>query len=668
MLYIFNKNEELLEIIDNFYDDEYKRQVNKDYTFTFKVDINDSNNIKRKNKVGFYDEDNRFQLFSIEEIETNYFKEDVVDVFCQHDYYSLNDNIIEDKRILEGTCREALTKALEGTKYSVGEVADLHINTLNFYFISSLKALNEIVKTYGGELDFRLELNEDKTAIAKRYIDIKYRLGKDTGIRFTYDTNIQEIKRNEIADNHYTVLYGRGSSLETEEGGHSRLIDFSEVEWNTPLNPANKPKGNKFIEDLDAISKYGRLEGIYENKDIKEPKKLLEETWNKLQEVKNPKISYTVLVDDLSGVLGYEHLKTNLGDSIIILDEDYNINLESRIIEEKYSMRDIEATKEITLGYILPSVSDSGSSSGGIIGGDDLDKDEPIINGGNFPNTLPDVPVVTTSSKGFKSIELSWTYENKLYYNYEVYASQLENFNPTPDNLIFKGQASVFLHEVQPKQTWYYRVRAGNTHNEFTEFSSQVSDSTTKIADGAEYFENAAINSALIGSLNADVIDSGRIKGTYVDARNLSVTDGNGSKTLDIDSYGNVKLKVKELNILSKDSELYTPDSLVYKAKQLCNEKFYIKAYELLDFMKQHDPNYTDDVKSEVSAKLDEVLKYTNEIIEIYEVLINRYKKGQDNYFSEKIFEEYKKIKEEVFNRKNNIESEVKRIAGLIMG
>lgn len=554
MLYIFNKDEVLLEIIDDFYDDEYKRILNKDYTYKFFTDIKNRKNLIRKNKVGFYDENDIFQLFTIEEVEISYSDSNEVSIFCQHDYYSLNDKLIEDKRIIDGTCKEALTKALEGTKYKVGIVDEFHIATLNYYFISSLKAINDIVNVYGGELDFRFEFNEDNTAIANRYVDIKHRLGEDTGIRFTYDTNVEEVVKSEIMDNHFTVLYGRGKSLETENGGNTRLITFEDVEWIIPNKPANKPLGNKYIEDLDAISKWGRIEGIYENKDIENTEELLQATWDKLQETKEPTASYKVLVNDLSGVIGYEHLKTNLGDSIIIVDEEYDINVESRIVEERYSIRDIKATKEIILGHVLPSITDN---LGSVIGGNSTgggDKDKPSIDNSNFPNTLPETPIVSTKGR-FSTIEISWTYENKIYYNYEVYASQLENFNPTPDNMIFKGQASVFLHEVKPKQTWYYRVRACNTHGKFTEFSAQVSESTTKIADGAEYFENAAINSALIGSLNADVIDSGTVKGTYIDGRNLSVTDGNGNKTLDIDSYGNVKINAKDIMMKSSSLE-----------------------------------------------------------------------------------------------------------------
>ena len=48
---------------------------------------------------------------------------------------------------------------------------------------------------------------------------------------------------------------------------------------------------------------------------------------------------------------------------------------------------------------------------------------------------------------------------------------------------------------------------------------------------------------------SADYIKAGQIKGTWIDARNLTVTDGNGKRTLDIDSFGNVALDVTSLKI-----------------------------------------------------------------------------------------------------------------------
>lgn len=542
MLFILNKNDQVIEILqdEDFSDDEYKQQINGEWIYTFHIDkIN--KNIVKENKVGFFDEDGKFQLFIIDDTEEvfNYSKKYDVLVSCLHDFYDLRFSVIEDKRVINGSARQALEKCLEGTSYSVGEVSALGNKNINFYFTNSLAGINEIIKTYGGEVYFRLELNENKTAISKKYVDIKYSLGEDTGLRFTFDLNLEEVKKKEHGDI-FTVLYGRGSSLESGDG-YSRKIDFADVEWSTPNNPVNKPIGQKYIENVEAIKRYGRKEGIFEENNIKDPEELLNATYEKLKECERSKVTYTVSVEDLSNILGYEHLKVKLGDSIIILDEEYNLLIEARIIEQRYSRNLNNSKKIIVLGNFIKGFSDSDSNSQIVDRLDKLESKPNDVTDKNFPNTLPSVPVVTTIA-GFAVIELSWTYENKAYYTYEVYGSKIENFTPNFSNLIFKGNVSTFLHEVKPQETWYYRVRAINTHNKATEFSMQVSASTFKIADGTEYFESAAIKDALIGTLRLDRAWFGQLKGNKIDAREMSVTDGNGVRTVYISNNGNVEL------------------------------------------------------------------------------------------------------------------------------
>ena len=53
-----------------------------------------------------------------------------------------------------------------------------------------------------------------------------------------------------------------------------------------------------------------------------------------------------------------------------------------------------------------------------------------------------------------------------------------------------------------------------------------------------------AISDALIGELNLGRGWYGELRGNYIDAKQMSVTDGNGKRTLDIDSFGNVNLDV----------------------------------------------------------------------------------------------------------------------------
>lgn len=421
-------------------------------------------------------------------------------------------------------------------EYQVGITEEFEPRNINFYFISRLKALNDILDTFKAEFDIRIEIDEATGRITNKYIDFKHRLGEDTGLRFTFDTNLKSIEKSPVGD-HFNVLYGRGKSLETDNGGFSRKLDFAEVN-----------NGKKYVEDIESISKYGRLEGIFSDDNISDKRELLNKTLDKLQEVKNPKFTYKVTLEYLNTLDGFEHYKCHKGDTITIIDEEENLVLEARILE-------IEETEDIiiTLGSVQSGLVDSDFENE--IGDikdkvNQMENDKPNIDT-IYPDTLPDVPILKAKAL-YSSVILDWTYSNKDYYTYELFASKIKDFNLTSDNRIFEGKASSFLHEVKPSETWYYRIRAKNTYGKTTLFSSQIKAVTFKISDSAEIFEEAAIGHAMIRDLDMDKATVGKLKGQRIDARNLTVTDGNGKRTLDIDSFGNVALDVTSLNIRSK--------------------------------------------------------------------------------------------------------------------
>ncbi|UBK76263.1 phage tail protein [Clostridium perfringens] len=532
MLYIFDRHEVLLEIITDYSEFDFKDKLQTSSIFSFST--SKKNNIKKGNKVGFFRKE-KFQLFLIDDFtEHTYIDESQISVVTISDYNILGNSIIEDKRVINGTLREAAEKALEGSEYKVGVVEEFENKNINFYFVSRLKALNDIVNTFNCEIDVRIEIDDSTGKIINKYIDFKHRLGKDTGLRFTFDTNLEAIEKSPIGD-HFNVLYGRGKSLETDSGGYSRKLDFAEIN-----------NGKKYVEDLESIKKYGRLEGIYEDGNIEDKQLLLSKTLEKLEEIKNPKFTYKVSLKNLMAFDKFEHYQCEKGDTIFILDEEDDLVLEARVVEISEEDNEVILTlSNIETGLMGEDIeSEIGNIKDKI---DIIENKKPTIDT-IYPDTLPDVPILTAKAL-YASVILDWTYSNKDYYTYELFASQIKNFNPTSDNRIFEGKASSFLHEVRPSQTWYYRARAKNTYGNTTLFSNQIEVTTRKISDSAEIFEEAAIGHAIIKDLDMDKATVGKLKGQRIDARNLTVTDGNGKRTLDIDSYGNVNLDVNSLNI-----------------------------------------------------------------------------------------------------------------------
>ncbi len=559
-IYLFDKDDNLLEILDKGTLISYNYLCKGNGTSEFSLDVNEKNdNLKKYNKVGFLDENDEFKLFIINDVSNKYsFYENTVSIVCLDDIVTLGNNLIKDEKLDNVTINAALSKILKNTKYKVGNIKQFNNHSLEFKMVSSLSGLNSLLETYNCEFSTRIEIG-DNGKILNKYIDLSYTVGAETGLRFTYDINLNSVEKTVLTDTHFNVLYGVGKEITTnDEDGKSYNLTFKNVVWSKPTNPINKPLNQEYVEDLESIEKYGRIEGVYKNTNIESEEALLLETYKKLQEVKDLNYSYVVDVEDLRTFKGFEHYKYAFGDSIIILDEDESITVEARILEitkEVNLVNNVQQTK-ITLGNYRNGLIENEDNIKDVI--DSIkDKIDNIItdnelDGSKFPDTLPDAPII--SGKGlFATIMLEWSYENKMYYTYELFASKIKDFSPGSTNKIFEGQASAFLHEVNPEETWYYRARAKNTHNNYTDYSTQLAVSTCKISDSANYFEEAAIKDATIGELKLDRGWIGKLIGTYIDAKNLSVTDGNGNQTLLVDSFGRLYGDFTTFKINSKD-------------------------------------------------------------------------------------------------------------------
>lgn len=550
MFYLFDKNDKFIKTFINFIDSNYKRTLNNEWTFKFECPL--TNDFVKGNKIGFYDKQNKFRYFVINDVEDD-FEIETTTVNCIVEYLTLANTTIEDKRVVNGSCRQAFEKVLEGTNFQVGNIEPFGNKDINFYFQDRYSSIVSIVKAWGGELDYNVTINSENVIVSK-VLDLVHSIGNETGLRCTYDTNLRSLKRKIHSDNHFNVLYGRGSSLETENGGHSRKLTFDGITWSKPINPLDKPTSYKFLEHPESIEKWGRLEGIYENDKIEDKNLLLESTYEALIQCIEPKISYETSVEDIRNIKGFEHYDYSLGDTIHIINEDKDIIITARITEEEYPLTEYGEVL-LKLGdtwETLTSAEDNTEDNlkdyiDNIVGDIDINIDD-----SKFPNTLPNVPTLIGKG-GLNTISISWTYEAKNYYSYEVYASKTKDFEPHPSDKIFEGQASHLIHECLPKETWYFKARAKNTHNQYTSFSEQLKVDTTVISDGTVWIGEGAIGDLLVGTLRLDRGWIGQLDADLLNVKGkLQVIDGNGEITLSVDSFGRITMNVSELSIASK--------------------------------------------------------------------------------------------------------------------
>lgn len=464
---------------------------------------------------------------------------------------SLNEDINERNINCENAGKHMLQKSDADSRFSI----ESNIEMLGNYSMDrKTDCLSAIAGTRGSLID--TFGNGPKLLRDNFTISVLNRRGKDDNTLIAYKKNITGFTLEEDYSEIINII--KPYATVTDEEGNESSIYIDEIGVKTSRYVEGDIIKSQWIDFSDKFDE--------DETPTKEKLKNLAEKYFNDNSCDLPKMTYKIEFQPLSqteeykedGLYELEHI--GMDDSVYIVNSKYGIRDQARVIKTTYNV--------LAEKYISIELGDPKTTLGSIINksnDDTVTKDEvkEIIknNKKDYPNTLPAIPVITIDRAGFKTVSLSWEYENKPYYSYEVYASQEQGFTPNAFDLIFKGQASAFLHEVECAQTWYYKVRAVNTYGNATDFSEEVSATTTKISDAAEYFQEAAIESALIGSLNADVINAGKLKGTFIDARNLSVTDGNGNVTFSVGSDAIVRMIQGLIDISDEGIRINLEDS-----------------------------------------------------------------------------------------------------------
>lgn len=260
---------------------------------------------------------------------------------------------IKDMRPSGRTAGQMLEQVIQGTRWSLGYIADTNQSSTSFYYITVLEAIQKIVELFNVELTFDVNIDKKTNVISSRRINLYTQQGERTGKRFEYGSNLLEVTREQSSENLITALVGRGKGEEVSQGedgspdGYGRRITFADVEWKKANgNPADKPRGQEYVEDKDATALYGFSDGrprigLTTFEDITDPQELLKATWASLQIAKRPQVAFKASVLDV-GSLG-------LGDTVAIIRHDLGIEYFTRVYKVEHDLLN-KANNTIELG------------------------------------------------------------------------------------------------------------------------------------------------------------------------------------------------------------------------------------------------------------------------------------------------------------------------------
>jgi phage minor structural protein len=372
-LWILDRNEKVQAVLSNrgaacpFYDAIHKEQINGQNYLEFVVpaDHPDAVYVAEENQVLYKDADNEYQLFVIKEVEDEHGDGIYKKVYCEHASSELLYFVVYDKRPQDKSASYMLSEVLSGTRWQVGIVEPTDIKSANFYYQNAYACVMDIVNLFGAEVRFRVEFTG--STVTGRYVDILIQRGSNNGKRYVYGKDVKGVRRTVDTTGLATAVIGRGKGVENEAGtGYGRKLDFADVEWSVANgDPVDKPLGQEWVGDPEALTQFGFPDGQggYKHRTITadfedetDPAVLLQKSWDYLQEIKNPRVTYEMDVVDLERAAGYEHESVRLGDSVLVIDRAFTpeIRIQARVIEIERNLLKPEEDKVVLGNFIEP--------------------------------------------------------------------------------------------------------------------------------------------------------------------------------------------------------------------------------------------------------------------------------------------------------------------------
>ena len=298
-----------------------------------------------------------FEIRNVNNIEPDHYQQIIAESIAVSE---LSDEHINNAEITDKTAAQALTTALTGTLWSVGNSTVSGTQSVDITRGSVWQAVSAIATNWNAYITPRLTFNANG-AITGRYLDIAPAQGTFRGVRLSIDKNVSDSSVIYDDSEVLTALYGYGGSVEkAQPSGDDKTeeLTFASVVWTaTSAHPA-KPSGQTYLEDPAKTALYGRngrpRYGFYQNGDIKDANVLLQKTWEALQKTSDPKINITGTVSDLYR-LGYKDQPMRLHDTAIVEVRQTGEKFQLEIIKLDVDLVDPTATRP-EIGAYIPNI------------------------------------------------------------------------------------------------------------------------------------------------------------------------------------------------------------------------------------------------------------------------------------------------------------------------
>lgn len=261
----------------------------------------------------------------------------MVEVFCEAAWYDLRTAGRVAERVFNGALAvEVLGHVLDGTGWTVSAVTVTGRRSWTLEECTPLEGLRRVADVYGGDLVF------DGSGAS---VSLLAESGRDRGVAFFRGRGLSDARRVEDTTSLLTRIEPRneeGVGIESVNGGVPYVEDFS----------------------FTSAVRYG----VYSFASGTSPQTMLSMTVAALGKRAKPTVSYEATIADLSAWSGQEVDRFDVGDVVLLVDEELGIETRQRIVALEYDLLQPWASR-ITLSEQLRSLGsdDSGAVDAGVL-------------------------------------------------------------------------------------------------------------------------------------------------------------------------------------------------------------------------------------------------------------------------------------------------------------
>lgn len=296
---------------------------------------------------GYKGKNNAFYLYKITKTKV---QDKQVTIDGVHIFFDeLQGRVIKDKRPKNASSQALSDMVLDGTGWqAVATVSGGR--TLNFYYTSSAKAFENIIKAFG--CDYRPEIILSGGRIAEKIVHIKESISKDYGKWYEYGDALLDVIEEQDRKSVFTAVIGRGKGIQSKDengeatGGYGRKLTFADISWSRSNgDPVDKPLGQEYVEIKDATAVLGYQDGtprigIKEFSSIEDPNELLRETYKYALKVSHPYLLLKATAIPTDAI--------ELGEIVTIIRQDMGIRYKTKVVRVKTNL--LTGISEITIG------------------------------------------------------------------------------------------------------------------------------------------------------------------------------------------------------------------------------------------------------------------------------------------------------------------------------